>query len=270
MLSRSSFSKVGKGGIVRRLGWALDPLQNQSDAAPDEYLSPAVLAMHTQEQTNRRFPSILVWARPSGARRSFMTEVEWRRAYRGEINQFERVLVDSGIRLVNSPRIITPDEQLQRFRNRLINSARRWSAPPLSLLIAIGGTVRPKAAVAPVRRELRATIANLAAQSKRLETVIDNMPQGVCSFGYEGRLILSNRRYTEMYRLAPEDVRPAPALAEIAERQMAAGHRQGSSMSISDWLVRSMGAWFQNPGGLSSMTGEQFTFVTRRPRTVAE
>ena len=31
----------------------------------------------------------------------FATEVEWRRAYR-EINEFERVLTDSGVRLINS------------------------------------------------------------------------------------------------------------------------------------------------------------------------
>ena len=64
----------------------------------------------------------------------FVTGAEWGRAYRGEINQFRRVLADSRIRLVKLFLHITPDEQLQRFHNRLVDSARRWSPPPLSLL----------------------------------------------------------------------------------------------------------------------------------------
>ena len=38
-----------------------------------------------------------------------------------EINEFEHVLVDSGIRLVKLFLHITPDEQRRRLRNRLID-----------------------------------------------------------------------------------------------------------------------------------------------------
>ena len=58
---------------------------------------------------------------------------------------------------------------------------------------------------------------------RRLETVIDNLSQGVCFFDREERLILSNRRYAEIYRLAPEHVRPGATLKEIIERR--AGRR---------------------------------------------
>ena len=47
----------------------------------------------------------------------FATEAEWRRAYR-EINEFERVLTDSGVRLIKLFLHITPDEQVRRFRDR--------------------------------------------------------------------------------------------------------------------------------------------------------
>jgi AMP-polyphosphate phosphotransferase len=50
---------------------------------------------------------------------------EWRRAYR-EINEFERMLIDSGIRLVKLFLHITPDEQERRFRDRLIDPVKRW------------------------------------------------------------------------------------------------------------------------------------------------
>jgi AMP-polyphosphate phosphotransferase len=53
------------------------------------------------------------------------TNEEWRRAYR-EINEFERMLIDSGIRLFKLFMHITPDEQLRRFRDRLIDPVKRW------------------------------------------------------------------------------------------------------------------------------------------------
>ena len=58
----------------------------------------------------------------------FATEAEWQRAYR-EINEFERVLTDSGVRLIKLFLHITPDEQVRRFRDRIINPLKRWKCP---------------------------------------------------------------------------------------------------------------------------------------------
>ncbi len=68
-----------------------------------------------------------------------------------------------------------------------------------------------------VERDLRARIATLEAQAQRYQTAIDNISQGICFFDGEGRLILCNRRYAEIYRLAPEQVRPGATLREIVE-----------------------------------------------------
>jgi AMP-polyphosphate phosphotransferase len=43
-----------------------------------------------------------------------------------EINQFERVLTDSGVRLVKLFLHITSKEQARRFRDRPINPLKRW------------------------------------------------------------------------------------------------------------------------------------------------
>jgi AMP-polyphosphate phosphotransferase len=48
------------------------------------------------------------------------TNKEWRRAYR-EINEFERMLIDSRVRLVKLFLHITPEEQVRRFRDRLVD-----------------------------------------------------------------------------------------------------------------------------------------------------
>ena len=61
-----------------------------------------------------------------------------------------------------------------------------------------------------------ATIAQLQALARRHQAVIDTLAQGVCLFDVEERLILSNRRYAEIYRLAPEQVRPARRCARLS------------------------------------------------------
>ena len=74
-----------------------------------------------------------------------------------------------------------------------------------------------------VERDLRAKIATLEAQALRYRAAIDNIAQGVCFFDGEGRLILCNSRYAEVYRLTPEQVRPGATLREIVEARIAAG-----------------------------------------------
>jgi polyphosphate kinase 2 (PPK2 family) len=123
---------AGKGGIVRRLGWALDPrsFKVHPIAAPDEHER----AQHYLQRFWRRLPEkgqIVAFDRSWYGRvlvervEGFAAKKEWRRAYR-EINEFERMLIESGIKLVKLFLHITPDEQLRRFRDRLTNPLKRW------------------------------------------------------------------------------------------------------------------------------------------------
>ena len=68
-----------------------------------------------------------------------------------------------------------------------------------------------------------ATIVKLQAQALRFQAAFDAVAQGVCFFDGEERLILSNRRFAEIYRLAPEQIRPGATLREIVELRVAAG-----------------------------------------------
>jgi len=123
---------AGKGGVVRRLGWALDPRSFKVSpiASPDEHER----AQHYLQRFWRRLPEngqIVAFDRSWYGRvlvervEGFATEQEWRRAYR-EINEFERMLIDSGVRLVKVFLHITADEQLKRFRSRLTDPVKRW------------------------------------------------------------------------------------------------------------------------------------------------
>jgi diguanylate cyclase (GGDEF)-like protein/PAS domain S-box-containing protein len=76
-----------------------------------------------------------------------------------------------------------------------------------------------------VERDLRARIATLEAQEQRHLTAIEDISAGVCFFDGAERLILSNRRFAEIYRLAPDRIQPGATLREIVELRVAAGTR---------------------------------------------
>jgi polyphosphate kinase 2 (PPK2 family) len=132
LLVLEGWDTAGKGGIVRRLGWALDPrsFKVHPIAAPNEHER----AQHYLQRFWQRLPEkgqIVTFDRSWYGRvlvervEGFATTKEWQRAYR-EINEFEHVLLDSGIRLVKLFLHITPDEQVRRFRERLFNPLKRW------------------------------------------------------------------------------------------------------------------------------------------------
>jgi AMP-polyphosphate phosphotransferase len=132
LLVLEGWDTAGKGGVIRRLGWALDPrsFKVYPIAAPDEHER----AQHYLERFWRRLPEkgqIVAFDRSWYGRvlvervEGFATKKEWRRAYR-EINEFECVLIDSGIRLVKLFLHISADEQVHRFRDRLIDPLKRW------------------------------------------------------------------------------------------------------------------------------------------------
>ncbi|MFP3943056.1 MAG: polyphosphate kinase 2 family protein [Alphaproteobacteria bacterium] len=122
----------GKGGIIRRLAWALDPRRFRvwSTGAPNE--------IERRQHWLQRF-----WARlpESGELAAFdrswygrvlverveglATPEEWRRAY-DEIVQFEEMLLAEDFRIVKLFLDITPETQLKRFRNRYETPSKRW------------------------------------------------------------------------------------------------------------------------------------------------
>lgn len=101
-------------------------------------------------------------------------------------------------------------------------SSRQATEAPESASLAVLANLAT-ASYETLEHELRATIATLEAQALRFETVIDNISQGICFFGADERLILSNRRYAEIYRIAHGRLQSGLTLSEIVERRVAAG-----------------------------------------------
>ena len=62
------------------------------------------------------------------------------------------------------------------------------------------------------------------------------MSAGVSLFDRDGRLVLCNTSYGELYGLTPDETRPGASLREITERRIAAGT---CPMSLEDYLALS-------------------------------
>ena len=123
---------AGKGGAIRRISWPLDPrgLKVWPIAAP----TPEEKGHHYLYRFWKRLPrpgQLVIFDRSWYGRvlveriEGFATEPEWSRAY-DEINEFERMLYDDGIRLVKIYLHITKEEQLARFRARYRDPLKRW------------------------------------------------------------------------------------------------------------------------------------------------
>lgn len=123
---------AGKGGTIRRISQALDPRSFKvwPIGAPRNYY----LNRHYLLRFWERLPpdgAISAFDRSWYGRvlverlEKFTPEERWRAAYR-EINDFERMLVDDGTRLVKLFFHISPDEQMKRFSERLRNPLKRW------------------------------------------------------------------------------------------------------------------------------------------------
>jgi len=123
---------AGKGGTIRCMSAVLDPrgFKVWPISAPRKYY----LERHYLARFFERLPprgAISVFDR-SWYGRVLVERVEelasprdWRRAYQ-EINEFERTLTDHGTRVVKIFLHITPEEQLRRFRDRVLDPTKRW------------------------------------------------------------------------------------------------------------------------------------------------
>lgn len=122
----------GKGGTIRRISSALDPRSFKvwPVGAPRNYY----LERHFLTRFVERLPpkgAMTVFDR-SWYGRVLVERIEeltpkkrWKEAY-GELNAFEKMLVDNGARVVKIFMHITPDEQLKRFERRLLDPMKRW------------------------------------------------------------------------------------------------------------------------------------------------
>ena len=136
---------AGKGGIVRRLGWAMDPRSFKV------YPIAAPLSHEEGKHYLQRFweslpdPGQIVVFNRSWYGRVLVERVEeiaskqeWQRGYE-EINQFERMLVADGVRIVKCFLHITPAEQIRSSRIVLPTHSNAGSYRMRTCVIGLAG-----------------------------------------------------------------------------------------------------------------------------------
>jgi diguanylate cyclase (GGDEF)-like protein len=65
--------------------------------------------------------------------------------------------------------------------------------------------------------------AELETARMRFDAVLDNMSQGLTLFDADQRLMVCNRRFTEMYKLTPDQVPPGTPFADVIKHRIARG-----------------------------------------------
>jgi diguanylate cyclase (GGDEF)-like protein/PAS domain S-box-containing protein len=66
--------------------------------------------------------------------------------------------------------------------------------------------------------------ARLTETNLRLDAALDNMSQGLCLYDAENRLQVVNRRFCEIFHLAPESVRPGMSFKDVLGLSVTAGN----------------------------------------------
>ena len=74
----------------------------------------------------------------------------------------------------------------------------------------------------------------LEQANRRFDIALSNMPNGLCMWDKEQRLVISNNRYREMYGLTPEQVKPGVSLRGILETHLANG--ESSELDIDEYI----------------------------------
>src|SRR6185503_17246288 len=85
----------------------------------------------------------------------------------------------------------------------------------------------------------------LKEQHRRFDIALNNMAHGLCMFDADMRLIVSNKRYAEMFNLPPDFIRPGLSVREVILRSHAIGnyrHLSGTASEHYDSYVASLHA----------------------------
>jgi len=89
------------------------------------------------------------------------------------------------------------------------------------------------------QQSLRAARALEREQNARFEAALDNMSQGLCMFGADGRLIVANRRFRDIYDLTPASVAPGQSMIKVMKtsRLFASKPEDAPSTALAEHLA---------------------------------
>jgi diguanylate cyclase (GGDEF)-like protein len=101
-------------------------------------------------------------------------------------------------------------------------------------------------------------------QQLLLDTVLNNMSQGVLLFDSESRLVFCNQRYIEMYGLSPDLVQPGCKLSSLLDHRIAVGTFSGNPEEYIGRLLAEM-AEGKTKGAVSKSSDGRGFFLAHTP-----
>ena len=106
--------------------------------------------------------------------------------------------------------------------------------------------------------------AELRTQNLHFELALANMPQGLCMVDAEGKLVVCNKRYADMYRIPAELTKPGTSLADIVDQRLASGIYVASDAEAYR-LERTEGSQTTVSGRSHQLTDGRTVFISRQP-----
>jgi len=101
------------------------------------------------------------------------------------------------------------------------DGTRYWANVVLDPIHDAGGMLVGYAKISKDVTREKADADRLAEVTKNLDLALENMSQGLCLFDKDERLLLANRRYSEIFGFPGDRIRPGMTLREIVEQGVA-------------------------------------------------
>jgi len=123
---------------------------------------------------------------------------------------------------------------LQQWRRHIMVFGPLVAFGVAAILLGTFLIVRQTNSLGEKSRVLALKSRELERTNQRFDIALGNMPNGLCMWDSEQRLVISNSRYREMYGLTPEQVKPGVSLREILESHLANG--ESSDLDIDEYI----------------------------------
>ncbi|MGB0084705.1 MAG: EAL domain-containing protein [Rhodomicrobiaceae bacterium] len=113
---------------------------------------------------------------------------------------------------------------------------------------------------------LRDTQCNLAEQNERFDAALTNMTQGLCMYDADGKLVIFNPRFAEIYGLSPDKILPGMTTRQLMALSLSSGNATdvdpASTLALRETIYREhkAGAFVQR------LTDGRSISISFRPR----
>jgi diguanylate cyclase (GGDEF)-like protein len=127
----------------------------------------------------------------------------------------------------------------------------------------LGVTKTPIQALHEVAEKLAEHEHRLAEKNTQLDAALVNMVQGLCLLDADQRVVVANRRYAEIYGLAPQEIAPGTPLSAILEARVRRGvHGQADGAEPVELAIARTR---QEESSITSLPDGRFISILGRP-----